>query len=239
MVTGINLFPREWEDNKVVKRKEAKLLNTIIDDKLSQINKSLLQLELAGKLSNLTAQEVLTLVREHINPEKAEIKAEEERRKHQEENSFAKYFSAFIDTKKNAGTRRLYLDTYNKVKNFCEDTGISFNALTFDDITPQFINDFQNYCLITQRQNTASRHLRDIRAAMNAAIDDGKTTNDPFRKVRIKREESRDKSYSAKELRKLFDAKCYPGCEQEALDIFKLHFCLIGITVSTLPTCRT
>lgn len=235
----MNLLPEEWDGANVVNRDDAKQLNRIIGDKLSMVNHALLHLELKGELIGRSAKEVLLMVMEHINPEKAEQLAEEQDRKQKANNSFSNYFKSFIDTKDNAGTRRLYLDTYNKIERFCDATGKDYQALTFDDITKQFIGDFEQYCLTTQSQNTASRHLRDIRAVFNAAIDDEKTTNYPFRKYRIKKEESRDKSYSAKELRELFSYSCYPGCEQEAVDMFKLEFCLIGINSVDLVNLTT
>ncbi len=229
MATGINLRSEEWENNKVVNRKDAKTLNALIADKLASTNRELMRLEIAGALSGRSAKEVLLMVQEHINPEKAEKWAETEKHKRQESNSFANYFRGYIATKDNPGTRRLYQDTYNKMEHFCNATGKDFTALTFDDITKQFIGEFEQYCLTTQGQNTASRHLRDIRAVLIAAIDDGKTTHYPFRKYRIKKGESRDKSLSAEELRQLFTYRCYPGCEQEAVDMFLLEFSLIGI----------
>ena len=239
MAPGINLRLEEWENNTVINRKDAKTLNTLIADKLASTNRELMRLEIAGALSGRSAKEVLLMVQENINQEKAEKWAEAEKRKRDENNSFAVYFRGFIATKDNEGTRRLYQDTYNKMERFCDATGKDYQALTFDDITKQFIGDFEQYCLTTQSQNTASRHLRDIRAVFNAAIDDEKTTNYPFRKYRIKKEESRDKSYSAKELRGLFSYSCYPGCEQEAVDMFKLEFCLIGINSVDLVNLTT
>lgn len=239
MAPGINLRSDEWENNTVVNRKDAKTLNTLIADKLANTNRELMRLEIAGALSGRSAKEVLLMVQESINQEKAEKWAEAEKRKQQESNSFASYFRGFIETKTNAGTKKLYHDTLTKMERFCNDSGKDFNTITFDDITKQFLGDFEQYCLKTQSQNTASRHLRDIRAVFNAAIDDEKTTNYPFRKYRIKKEESRDKSFSAKELRQLFSSPCYPGCEQEAVDMFKLEFCLIGINSVDLVNLTT
>ena len=239
MAPGINLRSDEWENNTVVNRKDAKTLNTLIADKLANTNRELMRLEIAGALSGRSAKEVLLMVQESINQEKAEKWAEAEKRKQQESNSFASYFRGFIETKANAGTKKLYHDTLTKMERFCNDSGKDFNTITFDDITKQFLGDFEQYCLKTQSQNTASRHLRDIRAVFNAAIDDEKTTNYPFRKYRIKKEESRDKSFSAKELRQLFSSPCYPGCEQEAVDMFILEFCLIGINSVDLVNLTT
>lgn len=229
MVPGINLHPEEWAENKVVLRKDAKLLNMIIEDKLTNARRAILKLEYTGALSGKSAREALLLVQEHINPERAEKWAEEEKRRLAESNSLALFFQSFIGTKTNPGTRKLYQDTYAKLESFCIDTNRQFHSVTFEDITTKFLTDFEQFCLKTQKQNTASRHLRDLRAVINAAIDDGRTQNYPFRKFKIRREQSRDKSYSAKELRALFTYNCYPGGEQEAVDILKLMFCLIGI----------
>ena len=234
MVLNINLLPSQWENNQVVQHPNARILNTIIANKLSQAQTYILEKELSGELAGKSASEVLSAIRAQIDSDYAAIKAEEEKRKQEENNSFARYFQSFMDLKKNPGTKRLYQDTYDKLVAFCNESGILFSTLTFKDITKQFLKSFEEFCLSTQKQNTASRHLRDIRAVLNAAIDDGLTAHYPFRKFKIKTEESRDKSYSAKDLRQLFSYKCYPGREQEAVDIFKLMFCLRGINCGDL-----
>ena len=226
MVLGINLFPDQWKDDQVVNHDNARALNIAIRDKLTQVDKYLLEKEATGHFVNKTAKEVLLEVRAHIDPDFAEKLAEEEKQKQKEANSFPKFFQSFMGTKQNAGTRKLYQDTYKKLELYCEAKAIDFQSLTFDEITKPFILSFEQFCLTTQKQNTASRHLRDIRAVLYAAIDEGKTSNNPFHKFSIKREEGRDKSYTADDLRKLFSHNCYPGREQEAVDMFKLMFCL-------------
>ena len=234
MVLGINLFPDQWKDDQVVNHDNARVLNIAIRDKLTQVDKYLLEKESTGHFANKTAKEVLLEVRAHIDPDFAEKLAVEEKQKQEEANSFPKFFQSFIATKQNAGTRKLYQETYTKLELYCEDKGIEFDSLSFDDITKSFLLSFEQFCLTTQKQNTASRHLRDIRAVFNAAIDEGKTTSYPFRRLSIKREESRDKSHTACDLRKLFSYNCYPGREQEAVDMFKLMFCLRGINCGDL-----
>ncbi len=234
MVLGINLLPDQWKDDQVVNHDNARVLNIAIRDKLTQVDKYLLEKEATGHFANKTAKEVLLEVRAHIDPDFAEKLAVEEKQKQEEANSFPRFFQSFIATKQNAGTRKLYQDTYKKLELFCKDKGIEFDSLSFDDITKSFLLSFEQFCLTTQKQNTASRHLRDIRAVFNAAIDEGKTTGYPFRRLSIKREESRDKSYTACDLRKLFSHNCYPGREQEAVDMFKLMFCLRGINCGDL-----
>ena len=222
---GVKLAPDQWKDGKVVNHKNETSLNRILAIKKGDVETAVLELMFNGAFVKKTPKECLDILMEYLDPERLEDK----RRREKEAASFVKYFEKYLDTIRNDGTKGLYSFTLRKVREFCDSEGYDPDTLTFDDITKMWITSFENYCLTTQKQNSASRHLRDIRAVFNSAIDDGVTTNYPFRKFKIKKEETRDKSYSAAELRALFNHKCYPGGEQEAVDIFKLMFCLIGI----------
>lgn len=229
MILGINLNREQWDGSKVINHQHAKILNGIITDKFNQVQKFITNQEFIGAFAQKSAKEILLEVQAHLDPDFARKRTEDEEKERIERDSFALYFQAYILTKDNLGTRQLYKDTYKKLEQYCEAQGIDFPALSFNEITKGFLSSFEKFCLTTQKQNTASRHLRDIRAVLNAAIDDNKTTNYPFRKFKIKQEESRDKSYSATKLRELFSYPCYPGEEQEAVDMLKLMFCLRGI----------
>ena len=231
---NVRLSPEQWKDDKVVKHPNQKRLNCILTAKKGDVSRAILDLSFNGAFVNKTARESLDILLDYLNPERAEERLEEQRRKETEAKSVAKYFSSFINKIENSGTRDLYLATYNKMLQYCEEEGIDFAHLTFDDVDQAWLDAFEKYCLTTQKQNTASRHLRDIRAVFNAAIDDGLTTKYPFRKFKIKVEESRDKSFTADKLRELFNHNCYPGGEQEAVDMFLLMFLLIGINTVDL-----
>lgn len=229
MAMGISLYPSQWKDGKVIEHPDMRDLNSFITERMVNVERAIRNLERDEKLVGKTAKQALVLIQEYLDPDIAERHAAEKKQKHIEENSFARYFRHRIAAINNAGTRGLYQDTYDKLSAFCQSKDIDFLAISFSEITKDFLTSFEAFCLTTQRQNTASRHLRDIRAVMNAAIDENLTTNYPFRKFKIKKEESRDKSYSAAELRTLFNYPCYEGGQQEAVDMFKLMFCLIGI----------
>lgn len=222
---GVKLALNQWENGKVVNHKNEKLLNKMLSIKKGDIERATLELSFNGAFVNKTTKECLSILMDYLDPERIE----DRRRREKEASSFTNYFKSFVEKKKNEGTKGLYNATLRKVREFCDLEGIDLDALTFEDITKPWVESFEAYCLTTQRQNSASRHLRDIRAVFNAAIDDGVTTNYPFRKYSIKREETDDKSYSAAELRALFNYPCYSGWQQETVDIFKLMFCLIGI----------
>lgn len=222
---GIKLRPDQWKDGMVINHKNEKAMNRMLSIKKGDIERAILELSFNGAFVKKTSRECLNILIEHLDPERLE----ERLRREKQATSFVGYYTSFMDTKTNEGTKGLYSFTLRKIREFCDSEGYDLEALTFEDVTKMWLRSFEAYCLTTQRQNSASRHLRDIRAVFNFAIDEGVTTNYPFRKFKIKKEETRDKSYSAEELRNLFNHKCYPGGEQEAVDIFTLMFCLIGI----------
>lgn len=231
---GLKLYSNQWDGGAVVNHPKKKFWNGFLAARKGDYERAIIELTYNGAFVNKSAKECLEILREQVDPEFAAMRQEAKERQRIEENSFARHFCSFLAEKGNDGTRGLYMDTYRKMESFCASEGYDFLSLSFDDITKPWLESFERYCLTTQRQNTASRHLRDIRAAFNAAIDAEKTTRYPFRKMKIKVVESRDKSFSASQLRSLFHHKCYPGGEQEAVDMFKLMFCLIGINAVDL-----
>ena len=226
---GIKLLPDQWKDNLVTKHPDMKRLNSFLKIRIGNIESTLTTLALDGKLAGKTASETLRLLEKELDPETARENEELESKKNFSTNGFFAFFQKHMENKSNKGTKTLYLDTLNKLKAYCKESQIDGEALSFEDIKVSWLRSFEQFCLITEAQNTASRHLRDIRAVFNSAIDDEITTNYPFRKLRIKTVETRDKSFSSDSLRTLFKYNCYSGEEKEAIDIFKLEFCLIGI----------
>lgn len=231
---GLKLSQDQWKNGEVVEHPKKKFWNGFLSAKKGDYDRAIIELTYNGAFAHKTAKECLQILRERVDPEYAAMCQEAREKKRVEENSFARYFLSFLGEKGNAGTKGLYLDTFRKMESFCASEGYDLMSLSFDDISKAWLESFERYCLRTQKQNTASRHLRDIRAVFNAAIDAERTTRYPFRKMKIKVVESRDKSFSASQLRLLFNHKCYPGGEQEAVDIFKLMFCFIGINAVDL-----
>jgi integrase len=219
----------QWKNGVVIDHPKKAFWNSYLSAKKGDIDRAIIELSYNGAFVNKTAKESLQILKEYLDPELAAKKAEENRRIAMEKNSFMRFFSARLETIENDGTRTLYRDTYNKVIRYCRAHDIDPQILSFSDIDKKWLESFEHECLITQRQNTASRHLRDIRAVFNSAIDEGITTCYPFRKFVIKKEETLDKSYTAKELRTFFNYECYEGGQRESVDMFKLMFCLIGI----------
>lgn len=226
---GISILPSQWENGQVINHPNSAVLNSILSIKKGEIDRSLMEMSAIGLLVGKTPQEIAILIQERLDPDFAKKVQEDKERASLEYTFFCTYFEIYTQKKDNLGTKKLYEDTLNKIYSFLSQEGVSPLRFTFNDLTKEWLTSFEKFCLRTERQNTASRHLRDIRAVLNSAIEDELTSIYPFRKFKIKKEETLDKSYSAKELRQLFNYECYPGGQQESVDIFKLMFCLIGI----------
>lgn len=230
---NIKLTKEQWEGGQVVKHPKKDFLNNYLSIVKGNISQAILQLSMSGSFSNKTARESLDAILDYIDPER-----EAERiRKAKHAKLFATFFQKHMNAIPKDSTRRLYTDTYRKIEGFCLESGEDVNDILFDDINNSWLVSFESFCLLTESQNTASRHLRDIRAVFNAAIDDGLTNNYPFRKFKIKKSGTKDKSFSAEELRCLFNFKSGVPGEQESIDVFKLMFCLIGINSVDLAYC--
>ena len=234
---GIKLSIEQWNGHEVVKHPDKALLNNILSAKKGDINRAILELTYQGLLANKTAKEALSILLEYTDPVKAEARKAAEIKKVLAVNGLSARFRHFINLKSNPGTKQLYTDTFNKIDAFCKSTGSDMEMLSLDDINSSWLIAFEQFCLLTERQNTASRHLRDIRAVLNDAIDDGVTSNYPFRKFKVKKQETKDKSFTSDELRRLFAFKSDVPGERESIDIFKLMFCLIGINSVDLAYC--
>lgn len=229
MSLGVSIRPDQWEDGVIVRHENEVVLNRVLSIKKGVIDRTILEQSTLGAYVGKTAREVVDSLKEALDPELARQRKEKERQKDLERSCFTLFYERFVQSKDNAGTKTLYTDTLKKIRSFCESEGMDYSALLFNQVTKSWLASFETFCLKTEKQNTASRHLRDIRAVFNAAIDEGLTEVYPFRKLKIRYEETLDKSYTSDELRALFTAKCYPGGEQEAQEMFKLMFCLIGI----------
>lgn len=137
---------------------------------------------------------------------------------------FTRHFQRFIDGKTNKGTKGVYKHTLDKIQSFDPD----IDKKKFEDITLQWLTDFEAFCARTASKNARNIHLRNIRAVFNNAIDYEITTAYPFRRFKIRPEATRKRSMSVEELRRLFDYPVEPYAEIYR-DCFKLIFMLIGI----------
>lgn len=234
---GIKLMPGQWSDGMIVNHKDEKILNSALKMKLGTIERILLEKTTLGELAGKNAKEIAAVLLDELDPDKVAARTETARKRELTINGLASRFKRFISFKSKAGTKQLYTDTLNKIEAFCTESGKDLSSLSLNDVDVAWLTAFEKFCLRTQKQNTASRHLRDIRAVFNDAIDDGITSYYPFRKFKIHHEETKDKSFTSEEIRNFINYKSPIKGEQETIDIFMLMFCLIGINRLDLADC--
>ena len=139
-------------------------------------------------------------------------------------------FHRFIGQKENPGTRSVYRQTLVKLYAFCPD----FDSISYEDITKGWLMDFDSFMAKTSpSRNARNIHLRNIRAVFNYAIDEEYTTSYPFRRFKIKAEETRKRSLTVEQLRTLRDYPCEEW-QKKYRDMFMLMFYLIGINAADL-----
>lgn len=140
---------------------------------------------------------------------------------------FVDYIDEFAKTKLNARTVDIYIQTKNKIQKFDSDC-------KFEDIDRAWLTKFERWMIDSgMKTNACAVHMRNIRAVFNYCIDEEYTTLYPFRKFKIKKEETRKRSLTVEQLRTLRD---YP-CEEYQVryrDIFMLMFYMIGINAIDL-----
>ncbi len=137
---------------------------------------------------------------------------------------------AFMQTKRDGRTTQLYEKTLKKVEAFQPD-------VLLDDITPTWLSRFDKW--LGGEVNGRAIHLRNIRAVFNHALDEEMTEKYPFRKFKIKKEETRKRALTVEQLRAYIQLDDLTPQEAEYRDMFLLTFYLIGINTVDLSEVET
>lgn len=228
--TGISLFPEEWDvkKNKVVKHPQRKIMNLVIQQRKLQFDKVLYRLTLEGRLALMTAAQVRDAVQTEIDPYLRFAAGTE--------NLFANFYTRCAERKRDR-TKEVYLYTLRRVEEYVGEK--TLKKLKFEDLTKSWLEGFDRW-LESQgsRCNTRGIHFRNIRSVFNDAIDEQVTETYPFRRFKIRKEQTEKRALKVDELRRLFDFPIDP-LMRRWLDFFKLDFFLIGINVVDLVNLET
>lgn len=138
---------------------------------------------------------------------------------------FAKEYVKHSDRRKS--TKDNLITTINVLQDFRP-------GLDFKDITYTFLKDFEVY--LKEKGygiNTIAKHLRQLRALVNEAINQGYIHADdyPFRKFKIKQEKGRHEFLTPDELKKLENLEVGDRKMRHVLDAF-LFCCYVGLRFS-------
>ena len=214
--TGIAVSDREWEDGKVVGRKDAKRLNASLDVMLLRVRSRILRLRESGRLAGAGNTYLRKLLEA---PDMDEVPEEDSRL------TFWEIADRCIATKE-GNTRTSYEYTLKKVRAFAGDA-----PLYIEDIDRVWLHGFD--ASIGGKVNSRAIHLRNLRAICNFAMDEEYTTHYPFRKFKIRTEETMKKALTLDQLRRLLAMEVEPW-QEEYRDMFWLMFLLRGINAVDL-----
>lgn len=229
IATGLMLHKEEFEAGKVVGVPMAGKLTQMIGIKRAKLQLDIEELAVSGyEVDKMKAAEIKKAVMTKRGNDGEDGNGEGNGTGN--ETAFGTFAEKFIARRGKEKTRQVYEMTLRKMGGYC-DVG----RLRFADISVGWLRDFEQWLGETCSVNTRGIHLRNIRAVMNAAIDEGVVPADlyPFRRFKIKKEETMKRSLSVGDLRRLRDYPC-EGWQRKYVDVFMLSFYLAGINLVDL-----
>lgn len=229
IATGLMLHKEEFEAGKVVGVPMAGKLTQMLGIKRAKLQLDIEELAVGGyEVDKMKAAEIKKAVMAKRGNDGEEGNGEGNGTGN--EAAFGTFAEKFIARRGKEKTRQVYEMTLRKMGGYC-DVG----RLRFADISVGWLRDFEQWLGETCSVNTRGIHLRNIRAVMNAAIDEGVVPADlyPFRRFKIKKEETMKRSLPVGDLRRLRDYPC-EGWQRKCVDVFMLSFYLAGINLVDL-----
>ena len=217
--TSIKINPQLWNGNKVLNSPQ---LNNIINMYYDRVRGEVVKLELSGQLAGLSIVQVRDKVIRMIKGCNDVI----------EGHNFIEAYKNFANNRKGDATRSRYMQLVSHLQKY--DAGIEMK--TFEDINANWIKSLQLYLSQTckLKVNTVNLYLNQIKAVFYSAIDDEITNNNPFRKIKLRNEQTMKRALNIEQLRLLASATFRLKNQERARDYFMLAFYMCGINMVDL-----
>lgn len=206
----------QFKLGEVVESKEASRINKIIKGKIIKAQSALINLSISGELNKL---DVYELKNKLFGSDSEQI---------QNEVTLSAHFTKYIGQTINSRTKQIYRETLLKINAYKP-------KITLPEVNITFLKEFDLFLSNSCAVNTRAIHMRNVRAVLNDAIDEEliSLANYPFRKFKIKKEETRKRSLTVDQLKILRDYPCQDH-QVKYRDLFMLSFYLIGINAIDL-----
>ena len=206
IATGIKLKPKHWNGMVLSGDSNHRAKNARLRYLMDEVEKVIFEEEKKGYVNSDILKNRVTHI---LKPQKTK-------------KTFIDYIDEFVGKKSNAGTIKIYGSTKNNLKKYDENA-------TFETITPEWLTKYEKKMLSDGLKiNYIAVHLRNIKAVFNYAIDKEYTTLYPFRKFKIKREQTEKRSLTVEQVRELMNHQC-GGHQKKCIDLFMLMIYMIGI----------
>ncbi len=156
------------------------------------------------------------------------------------------HYEVIIDSYKKLdriSTASNYNMSLKSLKNFLLYNNKDTNRLLFNEITPAWLNNYENYMLNKERSRTTiGFYLRPLRAIFNVAIsnDDILPEIYPFgrKKYQIPAVKKTKKALTAEQLKQLFEATPRTPEQEKAKDFWFLSYNLSGMNTKDIAMLR-
>lgn len=213
----IYLKKEQWDERaQMVKdHPNKRFLKTFLSRRVLDVESHILTLSEQGRLRTITAIEIRDYILDKISPKPSNV-------------LFIPYVEEFAKTK-TGHTKKNYETLVSKLRKFCDSCDYSFDSLTFDNITYDFLNEFDVYLAGIHKQNTITCYFRYLFTVLNRAYEDGKLENNDYHKIKHRLVRTRKRSLDVDDLRTILNTKGNFGAE-----VFSLIFYLIGINYKDL-----
>lgn len=216
--TGIDLDQRQWNGKDIVKCDNKSVYTQLIAYKKTEVEKALIGLECRGIFSVKSPSHLKELLERQMSG-RFQASTYLVRDGFQEKMHRVK-----------ESTRCMYVHTLDVIGK-TED----LESFTMSEIDYRWLCALESRLIADgMKTNTISIHMRNIRAVFNHLIDMGDIEIDcyPFRKFKVKSEETRKRSLTLAQLRSIRDTK--EGPMKRYADLFMLTFYLCGINIIDL-----
>lgn len=214
--TGISVALEEWGADGLYEGPQMKRVNSILNAQLARVTGRVQELRDSGRLrrlDNSTFRKILTA--DELDYAMSEGRP-----------TLLQVADKFVSLIKPGNTRKLYEITVKKIRDY-----IGSVEVFIEDIDRAWLIGFDSF--IGGKVNARAVHLRNLRAICNFAIDEDITEYYPFRKYKIRTEETRKRALTVQQILAIRDLNCEPW-QEEYRDIFMLIFYLIGINAVDL-----
>ena len=227
--TSISLTPQQWMEGKpygtIVNHLRAKQWNNFLKLRMMDISSELLKLDVEGKLSAMTAEDLKKRLQLLCGAIIEDDKPAD---------FFWPIFLEYMESQKNPGTKSIYKQTESRLRAF----DLNIEQRRFNDIDKAWLEKFDDFMLLTApKKNARNIHLRNIRTVFNYAINTKELNiSYPFRAFKIVAETTASRALSIDQIRLL---RTYPIEEPHLAkyrDIFMLMTYLRGINAADLFT---
>ncbi|MBK6526242.1 MAG: site-specific integrase [Crocinitomicaceae bacterium] len=158
------------------------------------------------------------------------------------------HYNALIDElnqRQQIGTANTYDLSKKSLSEFAEQSlKLRFDNLTFFDITPKWLKDYEQYMTQTKKRSltTVSMYLRVLRAIFNKAIEDKEIDKDfyPFgkRKYQVPATKNVKKALTSEQLNLLFQAEVKTKEQEVARDFWFFSFNCNGMNIKDIALLR-